>query len=51
MIFIDFLSFVLFFAALDRLGWCGDGPDVVGNGWDRMGLLVLLLLLLLLLLL
>ena len=26
----------MFFAALDRLGWCGDGPDVVGNGWEGL---------------
>ena len=21
---------------MDGLGWVGDGPDVVGNGWDVM---------------
>ena len=21
---------------MDELGWVGDGPDVVGNGWDVM---------------
>ena len=25
-------------AALDELGWVGDGLDVVENGWDGMGL-------------
>ena len=29
-----FLCFLLFFAAVDGLGWCGDGPDVVENGWE-----------------
>ena len=27
---------MLLFAAVDGLGWVGDGPDVVGNGWDVM---------------
>ena len=27
---------MLLFAAVDELGWVGDGPDVVGNGWDVM---------------
>ena len=27
---------MLLFAAVDGLGWFGDGPDVVGNGWDVM---------------
>ena len=31
------------FAPVDGLGWVVDGPDVVGNGWDVMGLLLLLL--------
>ena len=26
----------MFFAAVDGLGWCGDGPDVVGNGWEGL---------------
>ena len=26
----------MLFAAVDGLGWVGDGPDVVGNGWDVM---------------
>ena len=28
---------------MDGLGWVGDGPDVVGNGWDVMvkGLMLL----------
>ena len=30
--------FLLLFAAVDGLGWVGDGPDVVGNGWDPLGL-------------
>ena len=30
MLFFVFLCFLLFFAAVDGLGWCGDGPDVVG---------------------
>ena len=38
---IVLLSSLLFFAASDRLGWCGDALDVVGNGWDGMGLLLL----------
>ena len=21
---------------MDGLGWCGDGPDVVGNGWEGL---------------
>ena len=25
----------MFSAELDGLGWCGDGPDIVGNGWDH----------------
>ena len=29
-----FLCFLLFSAAVDGLGWCGDGPDVVENGWE-----------------
>ena len=33
----------MLFVALDGLGWVGYGPDVVGNGWDVMGLLPLLL--------
>ena len=35
--------FLLSFAAVDGLGWVGDGPDVVGNGWDVMvkGLMLL----------
>ena len=28
---------MLLFAAVDGLGWVGDGPDVVGNGWDGLG--------------
>ena len=36
MLFIVFLCFFLFSAAVDGLGWVGDGPDVVGNGWDVM---------------
>ena len=32
MFFIVFLCFLLLFAAVDGLGWCGDGPDVVGKG-------------------
>ena len=43
-----FLCLVLFFAASDGRGLVRDGPDVVGNGWDVIGLLLLLLLLLLL---
>ena len=33
----------MLFAAVDGLGWAGDGPDVVGNGWDVMvkGLMLL----------
>ena len=31
-----FLCFLLFFAAVDGLGWCGDGLDVVGNGWEGL---------------
>ena len=31
-----FYVFLLLFAAVDGLGWVGDGPDVVGNGWDVM---------------
>ena len=27
---------MLLFDAVDGLGWVGDGPDVVGNGWDVM---------------
>ena len=27
---------MLLFAAVDELGWVGDGLDVVGNGWDVM---------------
>ena len=30
-----FLGFVVF-AALDDLGWSGDGRDGLGNGWDVM---------------
>ena len=41
-----FSMFLIACAALDGLGWVGDGPDVAGNGWDVMGLLLLLLLLL-----
>ena len=33
------LCFLLFFAAVDGLGWCGDGPDVVGNEWEGLVLL------------
>ena len=31
------------FAAVDGLGWVGNGPYVVGNGWDVMvkGLMLL----------
>ena len=32
LFFFVFLCFLLFFAAVDGLGWCGDAPDVVGNG-------------------
>ena len=28
--------FLLLLTAVDGLGWVGDGPDVVGNGWDVM---------------
>ena len=35
-LFFVFLCFLLFFAAVDGLGWCGDGPDVVGNGWEGL---------------
>ena len=24
---------------MDGLGWCGDGPDVLGNGWEGLVLL------------
>ena len=24
---------------MDGLGWCGDGPDVLGNGWEGLALL------------
>ena len=41
MLFV-FLCFLLIFAAVDVLGWCGDGPDVVGNGWEGLVLLLLL---------
>ena len=37
LFFFVFLCFLVFFAAVDGLGWCGDGPDVVGNGSDGMG--------------
>ena len=38
-----FPLFLLLFAAVNGLGWVGDGPDVVGNGWDVMvkGLMLL----------
>ena len=37
MFLIVFLCFIFLFAAVDGLGCVGDGPDVVGNGWDGMG--------------
>ena len=36
LFFFVFLCFLLFFAAVDGLGWCGDGPDVVENGWEGL---------------
>ena len=39
LFFVVFLCFLLFFAAVDGLGWCGDGPDVLGNGWEGLVLL------------
>ena len=44
--FIVFYCFSMFFAAFCCCGWAGmvgDGPDVVGNGWDVMvkGLMLL----------
>ena len=36
LFFIVFVSFLLFFAALNGLGWYGDGRDGVRNGWDAM---------------
>ena len=39
LLFFVFPCFLLFFAAVDGLGWCGDGPDVVRNGWEGLVLL------------
>ena len=41
MFFIAFDCFLLFFDAVDGLRCVGDGPDVVGNGWEVIGLLLL----------
>ena len=36
LFFFVFLCFLLFFAAVDGLGWCGDGPDVAEKGWEGL---------------